>query len=93
MVYNGSLFAGEQFRRTRYGDRFFFTHKGEAGSFTKDARETLIDRTLAGIICDNTDITAVPSNAFTLTDSDDFINCSGTPKLGDISKLLEIGTD
>ena len=75
------------------GDRFFFTHKGQSGSFTKSARTTLINRTLAGIICDNTDIMAVPSNAFLLTLKEQFINCDQTPKLDDISELLTIGLD
>ena len=75
------------------GDRFFFTHTGQSGSFTKSARTTLINRTLAGIICDNTDIMAVPSNAFLLTPKEQFINCDQTPKLDDISELLHIGLD
>ena len=64
---------------------------GQSGSFTKSARTTLINRTLAGIICDNTDITAIPANAFLLTPKEQFINCDQTPKLNDISELLRIG--
>ena len=75
------------------GDLFFFTHKYQSGSFTKSARTTLINRTLAGIICDNTDIKAVPSNAFLLTPKEQFINCDQTPKLHDISELLTTGLD
>lgn len=79
----------EQFKRTKDGDRFFVTHRGERGSFTKDGRKMLIERTLAGIICDNTAITQVPSNVFLVTNSANFINCSETPKLSDIKELLE----
>merc|ERR1712156_1250090 len=43
-----------QFLRSKNGDRFFFTHRNQAGSFTRDAGQTLINRTLSGIICDNT---------------------------------------
>ena len=75
------------------GDRFFFTHKDQSGSFTKSARTTLINRTLAGIICDNTDIMAVPSNAFLLTPKEQFINCDQTPKLENIPELLITGLD
>ena len=75
------------------GDRFFFTHKDQSGSFTKSARTTLINRTLAGIICDNTDIMAVPFNAFLLTPKEQFVDCDQTPKLDDISELLHIGLD
>ena len=79
----------KQFKRTMLGDRFFFTHKKEIGSFTKKARKTLINRSLAGIICDNTAITAVPANVFLVTPSSDYINCEDTPSLGNISSLLE----
>ena len=75
------------------GDRFFFTHKYQSGSFTKPARTTLINRTLAGIICDNTDITALPPNTLLLTPKEQFINCDQIPKLDDISELLTIGLD
>ena len=71
------------------GDRFFFTHKNQAGSFTKHARKALINRSLAGIICDNTDLTAVPANAFLVTPRSDFIKCGDIPPLDDISTLLE----
>merc|ERR1711962_926033 len=82
-----------QFERSMTGDRFFFTHKNQKGSFTKAARTTLINRTLAGIICDNTNISAVPRNVFSITPTTEFINCDEAPKLGDISYLLMIGTD
>ena len=78
-----------QFKKTMDGDRFFFTHKNQAGSFTKRARKALINRSLAGIICDNTDLTAVPANAFLVTPSSDYIKCENTPSLGDISSLLQ----
>jgi hypothetical protein len=70
------------------GDRFFFTHKDQSGSFTKTAKTALINRTLAGIICDNTEIMAVPSNVFLLTPKEQIIDCDETPKLDDISELL-----
>lgn len=71
----------EQFRRSLKGDRFFFTHKDQKGSFTEAGRRFLLRRTLAGIICDNTDITHVPENVFQLTDSGSFISCDDAPKL------------
>jgi len=95
--YNGGLtgkifndMKANQFKNTKDGDRFFFTHKNEAGSFSTKAREMLIDRTLAGIICDNTAITSIPSNVFLVTNSNKFIKCEDTPKLKDIKELLEI---
>ena len=74
------------------GDRFFFTHMGQASSFTRSARKTLVDRTLAGVICDNTGISAVPANVFVVTEASDFIACDQTPSLGDISELLKVGS-
>merc|ERR1712203_1121426 len=98
-AFNGGL-TGQVFQQMKYnqflksknGDRFFFTHKNQAGSFTRNGREKLIDRTLAGVICDNTAITAVPKNAFVLTNPKDFISCDDTPKIGagDIDELLKI---
>ena len=47
---------------------------------------------MAGVICDNTAITAVPKDAFVLTNPQDFISCDDTPKIGagDINELLKI---
>ena len=56
----GPTFAciiGEQFRRLKYGDRFFYTHTNEnegskgLGSITKSY---VLQRTLGDLICDNT---------------------------------------
>ena len=79
--------------RSKNSDRFFFTHKNQAGSFTRQGRQILINRTLAGVICDNTDIAAVPENAFALTDQSKFISCDDTPKIDkeDITELLKNG--
>jgi len=79
------------FLKAKNGDRFFFTHKDQAGSFTSQGRQILINRTLAGVICDNTKITFVPENAFELTDPEDFISCDGAPKIDqeNISVLLQ----
>ena len=86
-------FLDNQFLRSKNGDRFFFTHRNQAGSFTRDARQTLINRTLSGIICDNTDITRVPEDAFKLVSRNQFISCDDTPKIdqGDIRELLRSG--
>ena len=76
-----------QFLRSKNGDRFFFTHKNQAGSFTRQGREILLTRTLAGVICDNTDIAAVPEDAFALTDRNKFISCDDTPRL-DLAEII-----
>ena len=58
-----------QFEALKMGDRFFFTHLGEAGSFDDDQLENIRERTLANVICDNTDIPRVAKNVF-LSDSE-----------------------
>ena len=87
-------FLERQFERVKEGDRFFFTHKDEAGSFTTAAKEILLARTLSGVICDNTDITSVPRDAFVYTSTDNYEDCSKTIKLDDnIAELLKYSTD
>lgn len=73
------------------GDRFFFTHKGQDSSFTKNARSALIKRSLAGVICDNTGIVKVKQNVFDVVS--DFVDCSDPQieYLTDISELLKVG--
>ena len=84
------IFLERQFERVKEGDRFFFTHKNEVGSFTTAAKEIFLSRTLSGVICDNTAITSVPSNAFVYTSTDDYVDCSKTTKLDDnIAELLK----
>ena len=83
MNYVQSIFIilDDQFLRSKNGDRFFFTHKDQAGSFTKQGRKILIDRTLSGVICDNSKITAIPKDAFVLTNQTSFISCDDTAKM------------
>ena len=87
------LISDSQFLRSKNGDRFFFTHKDQAGSFTRQGRQILIDRTLSGVICDNTDITDAPKDAFKLTNRGDFISCDNAPKINqkEIRELLKFG--
>lgn len=54
----------QQFERLKDGDRFFFTHKGQVASFTKRAIKAIKRRKFSDIICDNTNIEKVPTNAF-----------------------------
>ena len=79
--YHVNFISVQQFKRSMDGDRFFFTHRDQSGSFTKFGRRILIDCTLSGIICDNTGITHVPENAFLLTDPSNFISCDTAPKV------------
>lgn len=55
---------GIQFYHLKYGDRFYFEHGGQAGSFTPAQLQEIKKVTLGKIICDNSQINDVPENAF-----------------------------
>ena len=57
-----------QFKALKDGDRYFFTHRNQAGSFSSSGQDTILGRSLADIICDNTNIEKVPTNAFKVVD-------------------------
>ncbi|XP_048007115.1 peroxidase-like isoform X1 [Leguminivora glycinivorella] len=54
----------EQLWRTRSGDRYFYSHADEAGSFSKRQLAELKRASLARLLCDNGGLTAVQRNAF-----------------------------
>lgn len=52
----GPTFAcilGQQFRRLKFGDRFYYEHEGQAGSFAPEQLQEIRKTTLAHILCDN----------------------------------------
>merc|ERR1719452_349963 len=55
-----------QFKRLMDGDRFFFTHQNEVGSFTTSQLSQLRKRTLRDIICENTELAKARGNVFLL---------------------------
>ncbi|KAM3599681.1 uncharacterized protein V6R79_009692 [Siganus canaliculatus] len=64
---------GTQFQRIRDGDRLWYENPG---FFTTGQRAALRDASLSKIICDNTDIQAVPSNVFeALSRSNRLLRC------------------
>ncbi|KAM4048664.1 eosinophil peroxidase-like [Anomaloglossus baeobatrachus] len=74
-----SCLIGNQFRRTRDGDRFYYERSSE---FTIAQRAAINKATMARMICDNTAISQVPRNVFRAnTFPGDFVNCSQTSKL------------
>ena len=80
----------DQFARTKEGDRFFFTHRGDninGVGFQREARKILVSRTMSGIICDNSNITKVPQNVFTL--GSETVDCSTEAKI-DESNIAEL---
>ncbi|KAM3933658.1 eosinophil peroxidase-like [Leptodactylus fuscus] len=77
----GELLAcliGDQFRRTRDGDRFYYERPSE---FTSTQRNSINRVTMSRIICDNTGITQVPRCVFAAnTYPRDFVNCNQIPR-------------
>ncbi|XP_053313239.1 myeloperoxidase-like [Spea bombifrons] len=78
----GKLLAcliGDQFRRSRDGDRFYYEKPGE---FTVAQLNAIQRATMSRIICDNTRITKVPKNVFVANEYPrDFVNCTSIPRL------------
>ena len=66
-------------------------HTGQRGSFTEAGRNNLKQRKLGHIMCDNTEITAVPENVFLLEDPSNFIDCDDHSKIKqiDVAELLK----
>lgn len=63
----GPTFAtiiGLQFNRLKFGDRYFFTHGRQTGSFSSQQLEEIRKTTWAKIICSNTDVDEVQRNVF-----------------------------
>jgi len=61
---------GDVFARLRFGDRFFYDLKGQAGSFTEDQLDQIRKISMARIICDNTNIEEIQPLAFRRANSD-----------------------
>ena len=78
-----------QFKKLMDGDRFFFTHKDQAGSFTTAQLNQLRKRTLRDIICENTDLSKTRGNVFLL--KGDMINCTAINPLDkDIADIYHL---
>ncbi|KAM8977094.1 myeloperoxidase [Pelodytes ibericus] len=78
----GKLLAcliGNQFRRTRDGDRFYYERSTE---FTPAQRNAIQQMTMSRLICDTTRIDQVPRNVFLANQyPTGFLNCSSIPQL------------
>ncbi|XP_067013234.2 peroxidase isoform X2 [Anabrus simplex] len=55
---------GEQFGRTKKGDRFFYDLKGQSGSFSEDQLQEIRKVTLARILCDNAEVEKMQPSVF-----------------------------
>ena len=64
----GPTFAciqANQFMRSKFGDRFYYEHGNQAGSFSPEQLNEIRKITLAKILCDNSDgIKEIPKNVF-----------------------------
>lgn len=80
----GPTFAciiARQFQRLFKGDRYFFTHGGQAGSFKSTQLANIRLRTFGAIMCDNSQpiITDAAANSFLLDQTR--TSCANQPKL------------
>ncbi|OXA57165.1 peroxidasin homolog [Folsomia candida] len=67
----------KQFKMLKYGDRFFFTHRNQAGSFTARQIQSIRRRTLGDVICENSDIERTTVNVFNIaSDSNPWVDCT-----------------
>ncbi|XP_063812062.1 myeloperoxidase-like [Pseudophryne corroboree] len=74
-----SCLIGNQFRRARDGDRFYYENPTV---FNPAQRSSIEKVTLASIICSNTNIKQVPRNVFMGNKyPQDFVNCLNIPSL------------
>ena len=58
------------FARLRFGDRFFYDLKGQAGSFTEAQLDQIRQSSIARLICDNTNINEIQPLAFRKANAD-----------------------
>ena len=56
----------KMFKKVLNGDRFFFTHKNQAGSFSPKQLKQLRRRTLRDVICENTEVAKARRSVFSL---------------------------
>jgi peroxidase len=66
-----------QFARVKFGDRFFFTHANQPGSFTPQQIREIRKRTFGDIICQNSNVEMTTKNVFKMPgDKNPVILCS-----------------
>ncbi|XP_049871278.1 peroxidase-like isoform X2 [Pectinophora gossypiella] len=77
-----TCFLKEQLWRTRIGDRYFYTHADEAGSFTKRQLAEIKRTSLARLLCDNAGITSIQKDVFQPpSESNPTVSCSEIKKV------------
>ncbi|ODM94302.1 Peroxidasin [Orchesella cincta] len=92
--YSGATFnclKAMQFYRSKYGDRYFFTHGNQAGSFSRAQIQHIRKRTLSDIMCENSDLDMATVNVFRVPSANNpqvYCNDESRTKL-DVELLLE----
>jgi len=85
---NGKIIA-EQFKKLKFGDRFFFHHKreGNVKSLETTIHKNILRRTLSSVFCDNIPVKSkqlkfvkINVNAFLLEGTTDISNCKDIEK-------------
>lgn len=79
--------VGEQFVRTRAGDKFFYDNANQPGSFTEDQLAEIRKTSLARVFCDNSDILTMQPHVFhkPITPSNDLTACSESKMINRIN--------
>jgi hypothetical protein len=61
---NSTCIIGTQFKKIKFGDRFYYEHGDEDGSMTLEQLNEMRKTTLAEIICKNGNNKEIKQNAF-----------------------------
>jgi len=71
-----------QFARLKFGDRYFFTHASQAGSFSSTQLSNLRSRTLGDIICENSQQVQTQRNVFLVQDpsNNPYVPCNSATR-------------
>ncbi|XP_071035495.1 chorion peroxidase [Parasteatoda tepidariorum] len=73
---------GVQFYHLKYGDRFFFEHGGQAGSFTPAQLREIKKITLGKLICQNSNIDRIQARVMLYNSNrNPVVNCNDLPEM------------
>ncbi|XP_052793289.1 myeloperoxidase-like [Mya arenaria] len=87
----GTCLLGEQFKRFRDGDRFFFERNVPAVGFTRPQIDAIKQITMASLICQHTSTTTLQRNVFvmpTISMENERVSCETIPRL-DLSLWID----
>eukprot|EP00092_Neocalanus_flemingeri_P003871 GFUD01004168.1.p1 GENE.GFUD01004168.1~~GFUD01004168.1.p1 ORF type:complete len:424 (+),score=61.01 GFUD01004168.1:976-2247(+) len=84
----GPLFKcllGKQYHNSKFGDRFFFTHKDQAGSFTNQQLGTIRARTMRDIVCQNSKSPMIRMHAMEIRPDEKLIPCNESESINELN--------